>query len=100
RLLGLRHIVVAVNKMDLVDWDQAVFDRIHAAYRELAEHLGIEHFHIIPLSALKGENITRPSSHAPWHTGLPLLPLLESLSLDEERQKPARLFVQWVIRHG
>ena len=100
RLLGLRHIVVAVNKMDLVGWDQDVFDRIHAAYRELADHLGIAQFHIIPLSALKGENITRPSSHAPWYTGLPLLPLLESLSLEEERAKPARLFVQWVIRHG
>ncbi|KAA1283999.1 sulfate adenylyltransferase [Alcaligenes faecalis] len=100
KLLGLRHIVVAVNKMDLVDWDQAVFDRIHEAYRQLATQLGIEHFHIIPLSALKGENITQASPHTPWYQGLPLLPLLESLDLRENIQRPARLFVQWVARHG
>src|SRR5690606_23223564 len=82
RLLGLRHIIVAVNKMDLVDWDPEVFRRIHAAYAELAGRLGIEHFHILPLSALEGDNVVHPSQHSTWYEGPPLLPLLEALDVD------------------
>uniref|UniRef100_UPI00334169BD sulfate adenylyltransferase subunit 1 n=1 Tax=Castellaniella defragrans TaxID=75697 RepID=UPI00334169BD len=101
RLLGLRHIIVAVNKMDLVDWDQAVYERIRAAYRGLAERLGIETFHILPLSALSGDNVVRPSERTPWYDGPPLLPLLEQLPVDEggDETEP-RFFVQWVIRHN
>ncbi len=101
RLLGLRHIVVAVNKMDLVDWDQAVYERIRAAYRELAERLGIASFHILPLSALSGDNVVRPSGRTPWYDGPPLLSLLEDLPVDDERaEDDPRFFVQWVIRHN
>jgi len=101
RLLGLRHLIVAVNKMDLVDWDQAVYERIHAAYRELAGRLGIESFHILPLSALSGDNVVQPSERTPWHEGPPLLSLLEALPLDEAaRAAEPRFFVQWVIRHN
>jgi len=100
RLLGLRHIIVAVNKMDLVGWDKAVFDRIHAAYRDLAARLDIAHFHIVPLSALAGDNVVRRSERTPWHEGPPLLSLLETLPLDPPRSNgQARFFVQWVIRH-
>ncbi|MHA3904931.1 sulfate adenylyltransferase subunit 1 [Castellaniella sp. WN] len=101
RLLGLRHIVVAVNKMDLVDWDQVVFDRIHAAYRDLAERLDIPAFHIVPLSALSGDNVVRHSERTPWYQGPPLLTLLEKLPVDPVREEDqARFFVQWVIRHN
>ncbi|GAA0232822.1 GTP-binding protein [Castellaniella daejeonensis] len=101
RLLGLRHIVVAVNKMDLVGWDQAVFERIHAAYRDLSGRLGIADFHIVPLSALSGDNVVRPSERTPWYQGPPLLSLLESLPAEPEKaQDQARFFVQWVIRHN
>ncbi|MDY0308277.1 MAG: GTP-binding protein [Castellaniella sp.] len=101
RLLGLRHIVVAVNKMDLVGWDQAVFDRIHTAYRDLAERLGIPAFHVVPLSALSGDNVVRPSDRTPWYPGPPLLTLLENLpAAAEPAQAQARFFVQWVIRHN
>ncbi|WP_298013084.1 GTP-binding protein [uncultured Castellaniella sp.] len=100
RLLGLQHIIVAVNKMDLVNWDKAVFDRIHAAYQDLAARLEIPRFHIVPLSALSGDNVVQPSGLAPWYRGLPLLPLLESLPLDPHQGNgQARFFVQWVIRH-
>jgi sulfate adenylyltransferase subunit 1 len=101
RLLGLRHIIVAVNKMDLVDWDPEVFRRIHAAYAELAGRLGIEHFHILPLSALEGDNVVHPSQHSTWYEGPPLLPLLEALDVDAPAlHAPLRLPVQWVVRHG
>ncbi|CAM5182968.1 sulfate adenylyltransferase OS=Castellaniella defragrans OX=75697 GN=HNR28_000020 PE=4 SV=1 [Castellaniella denitrificans] len=101
RLLGLRHIVVAVNKMDLVDWDRAVFERIHTAYRDLAGRLDIPAFHIVPLSALSGDNVVRPSERTPWYQGPPLLTLLENLPVDAEREEvQARFFVQWVIRHN
>ncbi|MGB6242297.1 MAG: GTP-binding protein [Castellaniella sp.] len=100
RLLGLQHIVVAVNKMDLVGWDKAVFDRIHAAYQDLAARLDIPHFHIVPLSALSGDNVVQRSERTPWYQGLPLLALLESLPLDPHQGNgQARFFVQWVIRH-
>ncbi|NYT84897.1 sulfate adenylyltransferase subunit 1 [Pollutimonas harenae] len=102
RLLGLSHIVVAVNKMDLVGWDADVFDRIRQSYAELAGKLGIAHFHTVPLSALKGDNVVAPSANTPWYEGPTLLSLLETLPgsrvLDD--QPEARFFVQWVIRHG
>ncbi|MFT0532743.1 sulfate adenylyltransferase subunit 1 [Castellaniella hirudinis] len=100
RLLGLQHIVVAVNKMDLVDWDEAVFSRIREAYQDLADRLGIAAFHIVPISALAGDNVVRGSDHTPWYRGLPLLSLLESLPLaGRQDDGQARFFVQWVIRH-
>jgi bifunctional enzyme CysN/CysC len=99
RLLGLKRVVLAVNKMDLVEWDEARFRRIVADYRTLADELGIEEVHAIPVSALRGDNVLQPSSHTPWFDGLPLLPTLEALP---DRSPPAnagfRLPVQWVNR--
>lgn len=101
KMLGIQHIVVAVNKMDLVDWSPALFEQIRAAYADLAEKLDIDQFHIIPLSALKGDNVVAHSDKAPWYKGPTLLSLLESLPVQAEGNNgPARFFVQWVIRHG
>jgi sulfate adenylyltransferase subunit 1 len=100
RLLGLRHIVVAVNKMDQVGWDSDVFARIRASCRDLAQRLGIPSLQCVPLSALAGDNVVHASERMPWYEGLPLLPLLEALPLDRgNRPDAARFFVQWVIRH-
>lgn len=101
RLLGLRHIIVAVNKMDLVGWNEGIFEGIRAAYTELASKLDIPEFHILPISALEGDNVVHTSSHTPWYQGPALLPLLESLEVgSEEDSGPLRLPIQWVIRHG
>jgi len=101
KLLGIAHIVVAVNKMDLVGWDATRFEAIRDAYAQLAGKLGIDSFHIVPLSALKGDNVVRRSGHTPWYDGPPLLELLETLPLPSASAEPAsRFFVQWVIRHG
>ncbi|ARP82648.1 sulfate adenylyltransferase [Bordetella genomosp. 8] len=100
RLLGIRHIVVAVNKMDLVAWDRAVFDRIRDAYADLAARIGIPDFQALPLSALNGDNVVTPSAHTPWYEGPPLLSLLESLDpAVEAADAPLRYPVQWVVRH-
>ncbi|GAA5234606.1 sulfate adenylyltransferase [Verticiella sediminum] len=100
-LLGIRHIVVAVNKMDLVDWDRAVFERIAAAYTELAAKVGIETFHVLPISALGGDNVVHASERTPWYTGPVLLELLEGLALEElSSEQPLRFPVQLVARHG
>ncbi|MDX3894686.1 sulfate adenylyltransferase subunit 1 [Pusillimonas sp.] len=100
-LLGIRHIIVAVNKMDLIDWDQGAFERIRASYADLAAKLGIDEFHIVPISALKGDNVVQASANTPWYDGPPLLTLLEELPIaDLALHGPARFFVQWVIRHG
>src|SRR5690606_25774006 len=69
RLLGLRHIIVAVNKMDLVGWDEGIFKGIQAAYTELASKLDIREFHILPISALEGDNVVHTSAHTPWYQG-------------------------------
>ena len=101
KLLGIRHIVVAVNKMDLAGWDRAVFDRIRDAYADLARRLELAGFHILPLSALNGDNVVTASPRTPWYEGPPLLTLLENLAVaDDGRALPLRLPVQWVLRHG
>ncbi|MBU4612708.1 sulfate adenylyltransferase [Achromobacter sp. GG226] len=100
-LLGIRHIVVAVNKMDLVGWDREVFERISAAYADLAQRLGIARFQILPISALGGDNVVTASAQTPWYEGAPLLELLEALpALDDAAQAPMRFPVQLVARHG
>ncbi len=98
-LLGIRHVVLAINKMDLVDWSQEVFDTILAEYRDFADQIGIKAFTAIPMSALRGDNITAASEAAPWYSGPALLPLLESLPVEDDLQeKPFRMPVQWVNR--
>ena len=99
-LLGIKNIVLAVNKMDLVGYDQAVFNRIVADYSAFAAQIGLAGFTAIPISGFKGDNITAPSAHTPWYTGPALLPHLESVEVDAsaDQAKPFRLPVQWVNR--
>src|SRR3546814_10256639 len=80
-LLGIRHVVLAVNKMDLVDYDQTVFDDIAAGYAELATQLGIPQVTAIPLSALKGDNMLAASAATPWYDGPSLLAHLEAVEI-------------------
>ncbi|RZL52637.1 MAG: adenylyl-sulfate kinase, partial [Sphingomonas sp.] len=99
-LIGIRHIVLAVNKMDLVDHDQARFEQIVADYSAFALSIGITGFTAIPLSGLTGANILAPSDAMPWYEGPALLPHLETLpvEVDQATAAPFRLPVQWVNR--
>ncbi len=99
-LIGIRHVVLAVNKMDLVDWSQEVFDTIVGEYREFAAQLGIEDIVCIPISGLRGDNITAPSDNSPWYDGPTLMGHLETVEIDEDRLRaqPFRMPVQWVNR--
>jgi sulfate adenylyltransferase subunit 1 len=100
RLLGIRHIIVAINKMDLVSWDRALFERIRDAYADLAHRIGIDDFQALPLSALTGDNVVAPSALTPWYQGAPLLALLEALDPSSGGEAaPLRFPVQWVVRH-
>lgn len=100
-LLQIEHVVVAVNKMDLIGYDQAIYDRIVAAYREFAVSLGLKDITAIPLSALTGDNVVEPSANMPWYQGPTLITLLESLSVyDESHDAPFRFPVQLVARHN
>ncbi len=98
-LLGIRHIVVAVNKMDLVDYAQARFDQIRADYAAFAETLGFADVQFIPLSALKGDNVVEPSPRMGWYDGPPLLRHLETVPLGAASAAARLRFpVQYVIR--
>jgi len=98
-LLGIRHVLLAVNKMDLVDYDQSVFDTIVSGYRELATQLGIEQVTCIPLSALKGDNMLARSSTMRWYEGPTLLEHLEAVDVNHDAVDIGfRLPVQWVCR--
>ncbi|HTU11603.1 MAG TPA: sulfate adenylyltransferase subunit CysN [Allosphingosinicella sp.] len=99
-LLGIRRIVLAVTKMDLVDYDQAVFDRIVDDYRAFAEGIGITGFVPIPLSGVTGENVAARGARAAWYDGPSLIEHLETVALDDERDRDGafRLAVQWVNR--
>jgi bifunctional enzyme CysN/CysC len=99
-LLGIRQVVLAVNKMDLVGWDRAVFERIEADYRAFAQQLGLEQVTAIPVSGLQGDNIARRSTAMPWYRGPWLMEFLETCPVDETRlqAQPMRLPVQWVNR--
>ncbi len=98
-LLGIRNVVLAVNKMDLVDWDQAVFDAIVADYRAFAEKIGLNVFTPIPISGLGGDNMAVKSEHTPWFDGPILMDWLESVEVEDSLQaQPFRMPVQWVNR--
>ncbi|MGV6819109.1 MAG: sulfate adenylyltransferase subunit CysN [Parvularcula sp.] len=97
-LLGIRHIVVAINKMDLVDYAEDRFREIEAAYNEFSKDLGFETKLCIPMSALEGANVTDPSDKTPYYTGPTLLKHLEEVDLSEADDSPFRLPVQWVNR--
>tara|TARA_B100001765_G_scaffold212340_1_gene176270 strand:- start:3342 stop:5249 length:1908 start_codon:yes stop_codon:yes gene_type:complete len=98
--LGIKNLVLAVNKMDLIDYDQAKYDAIIADYRAFAESIGIESFTAIPISGLAGDNITSKSDKTGWYDGPTLMEHLEGVEvrLDENVAKPFRMPVQWVNR--
>jgi bifunctional enzyme CysN/CysC len=98
-LLGIRHVLLAVNKMDLVDYSQAVFEEIAEGYRALARSLGIPHVTCIPLSALRGDNMLGRSPNMPWYEGESLLQHLETVQVDRSAHDIGfRMPVQWVCR--
>ncbi|CAE6764482.1 Bifunctional enzyme CysN/CysC [Paraburkholderia domus] len=99
-LIGIRRIVVAINKLDMVDYAQDVFDRIEAEYREFARQIGLENIVCIPMSALRGDNVTGPSANTPWYQGSALMEYLETVPIEDDAQRsgPFRLPVQWVNR--
>ena len=97
-LLGIRKIILAVNKMDLVEYKQDVYEPIRAAYAELAEQLGIAAVHALPVAVLSGDNVGTHSSHMPWYVGPTLLDLLETISIEPNQATDFRMPVQWVNR--
>jgi len=98
-LLRIPHVIVAINKMDMVDNDKVVFDAIVEQYKALAKELKLEDVYYIPMSALKGDNIITTSPEFPWYKGEALLPYLESLEVSHGyTETPARFQVQYVIR--
>ncbi len=98
-LLGIKHVVLAVNKMDAVGYGHEVFEAIVAEYREFAASLGFEDIVAIPMSALRGDNVTAPSQQTPWYYGPTLMQHLESVEIEEDlQQRPFRMAVQWVNR--
>ena len=98
-LLGVHTIVLAVNKMDLVDYDRGTFEAIERDYREFAEQIGLNDITCIPLSALRGDNITSRSDQTPWYTGPVFMEHLETVEVaDIAHTRPMRMPVQWVSR--
>ncbi|MEY4195570.1 MAG: hypothetical protein RLZZ226_1938 [Pseudomonadota bacterium] len=98
-LLGIRHIIVAINKMDLMDYSQAVFERIQADYAAFVDRLNLHDIHYIPMSALKGDNVVNHSDSMPWYDGMALMELLDTIEIarDQNLTNP-RFPVQYVNR--
>src|SRR5690625_1847776 len=99
-LLGVRHVILGVNKIDLVDFSESVFRDIEAEFTSVANRLGIEDTHVVPISALRGDNVVEPSTNTPWYTGPTVLELLESFEVGTGRASELdfRLPIQYVIR--
>jgi bifunctional enzyme CysN/CysC len=98
-LLGIKHIIVAVNKMDIVDYKQEVFEKIKNDYTAFASRLDLPDVHFMPISALKGENVVSPSQFMPWYQGPALMPLLETVYIGSDRNlEDFRYPVQYVLR--
>lgn len=101
KLLQIQHVIVAVNKMDLINYDQTIYNQIVASYQQFAEQLGLKDIHPIPLSALAGDNVVTRSEKLSWYQGPTLIELLESLSVyDDEHKAAFRFPVQLVARHN
>ena len=98
-LLGVRHVVLAVNKIDLVDYSESVFRQMEADYRKFAETLGFRSLIALPISARHGDNVSALSPRTPWYAGPHLLDYLERVEVEDDRRNaPFRLPVQWVNR--
>ncbi|MBT8606624.1 sulfate adenylyltransferase subunit CysN [Polynucleobacter paneuropaeus] len=99
-LLGIKHLLIAVNKMDLIDYSKSKFNEICKDYQRFAENLGIADFQFIPISAFQGDNITAHSSQMPWYSGPTLMEYLEQVPIQSKtnQEKPLRIPIQWVNR--
>ncbi|MCR9200154.1 MAG: sulfate adenylyltransferase subunit CysN [Planctomycetaceae bacterium] len=98
-LLGIRHVIIAINKMDLVDFDEAVYDKICQDYKAFSQRLDLPDLHFIPLSALNGDNVVDRSENTPWYNGSTLMDRLESVYIGSDRNlQDFRMPVQWVNR--
>lgn len=97
-LMGIKKIIVAVNKIDLVDYSQSIFEQIKADFEKLKSELNYNEIHYIPLSALAGDNVVTVSENTNWYEGEPLLAILENITLDTTKYLDARFQVQLVIR--
>ncbi|WP_276964541.1 GTP-binding protein [Chryseobacterium sp.] len=97
-LLQLKKVAVAINKMDMVDYSEEVFENIKSEYAKIAENLGLNEVSYFPISALKGDNIVSKSSRTDWYEGNSLLEYLEEVKLHEEKNNGSRFQVQYVIR--
>ena len=97
-LLAIKQVVVCVNKMDLVDFSQEVFDKIVADYKSMSASIELDNVTFIPISAKLGDNVVNKSENMPWYTGKALLDFLETVQLPTEAEDRLRLPVQYVIR--
>jgi sulfate adenylyltransferase subunit 1 len=97
-LLGIKHVIIAINKMDAVDYDQATYQNIKKDYREFAENLNFEDVRFVPLSALKGDNVVNESQHMTWYPGSTLMKLLNTVSIEKDKTHAFRMQVQYVNR--
>jgi bifunctional enzyme CysN/CysC len=98
-LLGIKHVIVAVNKMDLVDYSESVFNKIRQDYLDFVSSLDLHDIRFLPMSALKGENVVNRSQHMPWFDGQPLMELLDTIEIAEDQNfTDLRFPVQWVNR--
>ncbi|OHY90040.1 sulfate adenylyltransferase subunit CysN [Vibrio rotiferianus] len=98
-LLGIKHVIVAINKMDLVDYDQEIYQSIKRDYRKMAENFDIDDIRFVPISALKGDNVVTPSEHMDWYPGATLMKLLETVKVAKDKNTSALRFpVQYVNR--
>lgn len=98
KLLSLKKVLVCINKMDMVDYEQAVYENIKTDYEKLALNLQLTGVDFIPVSALKGDNIVNPSQHMDWYSGPSLLDYLENISFADQHIQAWRFPVQWVVR--
>jgi bifunctional enzyme CysN/CysC len=98
-MFGIKHVILAINKMDLIDYDRGVYEQIKAEYEQFAESLEFNVIQAIPISALKGVNIVHPSSYTSWYQGPTLVQYLETVNTAvSEKEQPFRMAVQWVNR--
>lgn len=98
-LLGIKHVIVAINKMDLVDYSEQRFNEIKEEYEHFCGHLGLEDVRFVPISALEGDNVVNPSEHMPWYEGMPMMQALETVTISSDKDfEHFRFPVQYVNR--
>lgn len=98
-LLGIKHVILVINKMDLVDYKQKVYEEIRKQYRQFIQRLEIPDLHFIPMSALKGDNVVERSDNMPWYQGPPILELLETIEITSDKNfVDLRYPIQYVLR--